>query len=71
MTGTRISHSVTATTWAVTETNPFGLLQLAHEGRDGTATVSFTLAEEQRLLAHLEARKARRAAYATALEASA
>lgn len=67
MTGTRISHSVVARTWAVTETNPFGLLQLAREGREGTATVSFTLAEEQRLLAHLEARKARRAAYAEAM----
>lgn len=65
----RISHSVTARAWAVTETNPFGLLQLVREGREDTATVSFTLAEEQRLLAHLQARKARRAAYAEAMAA--
>lgn len=71
MTGTRISHSIAARSWAVTETNPFGLLQLAHEGREGTSTMSFTLGEEERLLAHLEARKARRAAYAAALGASA
>lgn len=67
MTGTHISHSVTACTWAVTETNPFGLLMLACEGHSDAWVATFTLAEEERLLAHLEGRKARRAAYAEAM----
>lgn len=65
MSGTRITHSITAQPWAITETNPFGLLRLVRDG--DTSLASFTLREEQTLLALLQTRQARREAYAAAL----